>query len=335
MQLVHPHFLWLLLILPVFALWQRRRKRAALRYPNAAILRQLPVGKARRARVIGLGWRVAILALLIIALARPRWPDEGTPVPVQSLALVMVLDVSGSMAEKDYVLEGRPISRLDAAKYAFQRFLSGGSDQPPDRSDSLIGLVTFAARAEDVCPPTLSHAVVRQMLDAARPVGTPPDSSTNIGDAVVEGLELARNARPKEKVLILLSDGEHNVPPEVVPDARKPREAAHLAKALGVRIHTIFVGPTAPADPEAAANAAMGEQALRDAAEITGGKSFRAAETGTLTTVCQEIDQLERTRIESYQYYRYLELYPWLGAVCFVLYMAMSSWEGTRWLRIP
>ena len=335
MQFLHPHFLWFLLLLPILAVWQRRRKRAALRYPSAALLRQLPAGKARRARTVGLAWRLAILGLLIIALARPRWPDEGTPVPVQSLALIMVLDVSGSMAERDYVLEGHAISRLDAAKYAFHRFLSGGSDGLPDRADTLVGLVTFAARAEDVCPPTLSHSVVLQMLDAARPVGTPPDSSTNIGDALVEALELARNAKPKEKVLVLLSDGEHNVPPEVVPDARKPRQAAQLAKALGVRIHTIFVGPTSHADPEAAANAVKGEQGLSDVAEITGGKSFRAADTASLTTVCQEIDQLERTRIESFQYYRYLELYPWLGLGCIVVYMAMSSWEGTRWLRIP
>jgi Ca-activated chloride channel family protein len=335
MQFVYPHFLWLLLLLPAFGVWQRRRRRAALRYPAALMLIDLPAGKARRARAIGLAWRLAILGLLIVALARPRLPDPGTPVPVQSLAMVVVLDVSGSMAERDYVLEGRTISRLDAAKYAFQRFLSGSANGMPDRTDTLVGLVTFAARAEDVCPPTLSHAVVLQMLDAARPLGTPPDSSTNIGDAVVEGLELARSAKPKEKVLILLSDGEHNVPAEVVPDARKPREAAHLAKAFGVRIHTIFVGPTSTGDPEAKANAAKGEHALQDVAAITGGKAFRAADTTALTDVCQEIDQLERTRIESFQFHRYLELYPWLGLACIVLYMAMSSWEGTRWLRIP
>jgi Ca-activated chloride channel family protein len=335
MQLVHPHFLWLLALLPVLVVWQWRRRRFALRYPHAAVLASLPAGKSRRARIIGLGWRMAVIGLLIIALARPRWQNEGTRIPVQSLTLVMVLDVSGSMAERDYHLDGHAVSRLDAAKVAFERFLNGGADGLPGRRDTLVGLVTFAARAEDVCPPTLSHAVVLRMLNAAQPVDRPPDSTTNIGDAIVEALELARNAKPREKVLILLSDGEHNVPAEVVPDARKPREAAHLARALGVRIHTIFAGPSTFADAETAANTAKGEAAMRDVAAISGGEAFRAADTAALNEVCQKIDNLERTRVESFQFYRYDEIYPWLGLSCLVLFMGMGLWEGTRWLRIP
>src|SRR5262249_25521911 len=161
------------------------------------------------------------------------------------------------------------------------------------------------------------------------------DSSTNIGDAMVEALELARNAKSKEKVLILLSDGEHNVPAEVVPDARRPREAAQLAKALGVRIHTIFVGPSAAADAGTAANAAKGQQALNDVASISSGQAFRATNTAGLAAVYREIDQLERTRLESYQFYRYQEAYPWIGLACFVIFIGLGFWEGTRWLRVP
>jgi Ca-activated chloride channel family protein len=256
------------------------------------------------------------------------------------------------MAERDFRLGDKPMSRLEAAKLAFRQFLRSGQgtitgehetlpDSPAIAHTSstddglVVGLLTFAARAEDVCPPTLSHAVVLRMLDAAQPVGAPPDSSTNIGDAIIQGLELARKSKTKEKALVLLSDGEHNVPNEVVPNARRPRQAAQLAKALGIRIHTIFVGPATSADPDTAANAAKGEQALRDVAAITAGQAFRAGETTSLLAVCREIDQLERTRLESFQFYRYQEIYPWLGMGCLVIIMGLALGEGTRWFRVP
>src|SRR5215471_10982634 len=107
MEFAHPHFLWLLTLLPALGIWQWRRRRRALRYPHALLLAGLPCGRTRRARIIGLGGRLIILALLVLALARPRVPSEGQRIPVQGLAVVMLLDVSGSMAEHDFLLEGR------------------------------------------------------------------------------------------------------------------------------------------------------------------------------------------------------------------------------------
>jgi Ca-activated chloride channel family protein len=125
--------------------------------------------------------------------------------------------------------------------------------------------------------------------------------------------------------MIVLSDGEHNVPPEVVPDALKPRQAARMAQAFRVRVYAISVGP----------ETSEGEQALRDAAELTGGQAFRAADLPALIDVCRQIDQLEKTRVESFQYLRWHEAYPWVGLASVVLLMNLLLLEGTRWRRLP
>jgi Ca-activated chloride channel family protein len=261
----------------------------------------------------------------MVALARPRWPDEQTRIPTRSTAIMLVLDVSGSMAEKDYMLHGQTVSRLEAAKHAFREFFKERGDEA---AEDQVGLLTFAARAETVCPPTLSHAVVLQLLEQAQPVGLPPESSTNIGDALAEAIGLLQRARPQEKTLVLLSDGEHNVPSNVVVGALKPRQAAQVAAGLGIRVHTILTGPETEATAEA-------RSALQDVASMTSGRSFRAANADAIQDVCTELDQLERTRIESYRYYRYHEGYPWVGLACLVFSFAALLLEGTRGLRIP
>jgi Ca-activated chloride channel family protein len=131
--------------------------------------------------------------------------------------------------------------------------------------------------------------------------------------------------------MILLSDGEHNVPATLVADALKPRQAARLAEALGIRVHTVFVGP----EHVSPGGSKEGEQALQDVAAMTGGRSFRASDAEALLDVCREIDHEERTRVESFQYYRYYEAYPWAGLGCIVIMLACFAFEGTRWLRVP
>jgi Ca-activated chloride channel family protein len=338
MQFAHPGYLWLLVLLPPLALWWLRgRRRAAVRHPASAELRQALPRRGRWVEALSLGLRLGAAGLLIVGLARPRWPDLETRIPARSTAIQMVLDVSGSMAEQDFTLAGQKVSRLHAARHAFRRFVQGDEGRLPGRFDDLIGLVTFAARSEDVCPPTLSHSVVLRMLDEATPVGTPPDSSTNIGDAMIEGLHLLQQAQPKNKLMIVLSDGEHNVPETVVAGAQTPRQAAQLARALDVRVYTVFVGPTVSpaADRTAAESAELGKKSLQEVAQLTGGRFFHAQDAEGLLDVCREIDRLERTRVESFQYYRYHEAYPWVGLACLVLFLGCLALEGRRWLRVP
>ena len=279
---------------------------------------------------------------MIVGLARPRWPDEQTRIPADSTALQIVLDVSGSMHEKDFLADGQPISRLEAAKQALRGLVQDGDGEPGGTQDDMVGLLTFAARAEEVCPPTLSHSVVLRLLEEAQPVGTPPDSSTNLGDAITEGLELLRRAQPRQKLMLVISDGEHNVSSAVVRDALHPRQAARLAQALDVRIYTIYVGPPPPPEkppeekPETPKTSPpQGEETLWDLAALTGGRAFQARDASALADVCQAVQQLERSRIASFKYYRYHETYPWIGLACVVLLVGRLTLEGTRWLRVP
>jgi Ca-activated chloride channel family protein len=339
MHFVHPHALWLLLLVPALGVWWGWcRAAVALPHPSLALIRGLPGRGGKFAEGLRIGLRLAAVALLIVALARPRWPDLGTRLPAQSTSIQFVLDVSGSMAEQDFaVTADEKITRLQAAQEAFQQFTLGNQKDLPGRPDDLIGLVTFAVFAEDVCPPTLSHTTVLEMLRRSQAVAHARDAATNIGDAMLLGLNLLEESKPKHRVLILLSDGQHTVGKEVVKNARTPVEAAHVAKGLNIKVYTIAVGP----DPATISNPAEQERAkigldtLETVAQMTGGKAFRARDAAGLRAVYREIDQAERTRVESPQYARYHEAYPWVGLGCVVLLLGGLSWETTRWRKVP
>lgn len=339
----HP---WVLLLLPIAPLvawrWLRQRH-AAMRYPDLGIFAGLPVGRSQRARRWGAGFRGAALVCLILALAGPRFADWRTRIPTEGVAIEMVVDVSGSMGTRDFRWGGQPISRLDAAKQAFGLFVAGGeAPQGPrldGRPNDLIGLVTFARWPESICPLTLSHSVLLRMLDLEEPRSVPGESETNISDAVTLGLHRLESIKARRKILVLVSDGEHNVPK---PGSEwTPRQAAQIAANLQVPIYTINAGGDAgpedelPAGQARAQIRAAGEGTLRALATLTGGRHFQARDAETLVSVCQEIDRLERSGIESFQYRRYYEGFPWFGLAVFLVLFALQIMERTAWQRVP
>ncbi len=338
----NPVFLLLALAVPPLVwLWLRCR-RSALRYPDTSFLSNLPYGRSRIARWGGAAMRAAALLALILALAGPRWPDLRTRVSTEGIAIAMLVDVSGSMAELDFDWKDERISRLEAVKRVFRLFVTGG--EGPDgehlegRPDDQIALVTFSTRPESPCPLTLSHSVLLRMLDEEQPRSLPTESQTNIGDAIVWGLHRLESAASRRKVVVLLSDGEHNVPPP----AWKPRQAAQLAANLHVPIYAIDAGGEAKAiDREAEAGQKSfeerlnGERTLKAVAQISAGRYFRAYDSKSLLAVYQEIDRLERQDIESFQYRRYYQAYPWFGLASLVLLAAVHALEMTVWLRVP
>jgi Ca-activated chloride channel family protein len=306
------------------------------------LLVDLPPGRGQIARWGGAILRGLVLLLLIVALAGPRWPDLRTRLPAEGIAITLVVDVSGSMAERDYQWHEERLSRLEAAKRALRLFVAGGEgpngEQLEGRPEDLIGLVAFATRPESVCPLTLSHSALLRLLDDEQPRAGPDEAQTNIGDALAWGLYRLQSAGPRRRVLILLSDGEHNVPPP----ALKPRQAAHLAAHLGVPIHTIDAGgdaeqgeTTAEGSAPSAADRISGERALQAVAKLSGGQYFRAHDTQGLLAVCRRIDRLERAAIQSFQYRRYYEGYPWAGLASFVFLVLLYLLEWTVWRRLP
>ncbi|HEY8503687.1 MAG TPA: VWA domain-containing protein, partial [Gemmataceae bacterium] len=284
------------------------------------------------------------------ALSGPRWPDpdSGYRLPTEGIAVALVLDVSPSMGQPDFVWQpGEPrIARLEAAKRSLRLFVAGGAG--PDgttfegRPTDLVGLVTFAMWPKPVCPLTLSHSVLLQMLDEQEPAEG-LNQGTNVGDAIAQGVLQLGAAPGQRKVMVLFSDGEHNFDLTEPRTPLRPRQAAQLAAARGVKIYAIDTGgePVPPSDPDDSAardafeQRTAGREVLRSVAEMTGGRTFVANDGAQMREVMKEIDSLEREDILSFRYRRYHELAP--GLALAALALAAGGWllERTRWRRLP
>jgi Ca-activated chloride channel family protein len=341
LHFANPPFLLLLLAVPPLVWWWLRQRGGALRYPTTGALAGLPGGRGNWARYGGAGLRALALGLLVAALAGPRWPDRRTRIDTEGIAIQMVVDVSGSMAEPDFDWDG-PVARLEAVKRAFRLFVTGGDVEGnhfEGRGSDLIGLVTFATRPECACPLTLSHSVLLKLLDDERPRSVPGESETNVSDALVLGLHRLHAAGARRKVLVLLSDGEHNVTP--TPSGLTPRQASQIAANLGVRVYCIDAGGegTSVVEPGARAttlaNRAEGLRTLQEVAHITGGRCFSARDTRSLLAVWREIDALERSDIISFQYRRYYEGFAWFALAALVVWLLVGALELTVWQRVP
>ena len=343
-EFAEPAFLWLLPIVVLLGLWRWRSRPAALRVPTLSLFDGIP--RARTPRIVGEVFRLTAVTAIILALAGPRQPDLKTRIPAEGIAIVFVLDTSGSMQEGTFLWDGTsgPISRAEAARRAFRLFIAGGDGpdgvhfdgRSTERGTDAVGLVTFTNLPHPVCPPTLNHSVLLNILDRVPPP-TARDTGTNIGDALVEGIQRLDKTTGKIKVLILLSDGEHNIDfDDVGRQPLKPRPAASLAANLGIKIYTIDTGGDPPADDLDAANRRLDGRAVNERiAEMTNGKAFAANDGTQLLDVCRQIDALERQAVMAPVYRRYHEYQPWLALLAAALAAFTYLVEQTVWRRVP
>ena len=222
------------------------------------------------------------IGALAVALARPQTVGGVTRIAGQGVAIVVALDQSSSMSTADFPADRdtRRISRLEAARTTFTRFVAG-------RPDDLIGLVVFANYPDLTCPPTLDHRFLVDSVAAIRGA-RPGDDGTNIGDAIAWGLDALRNTNPSKRVLVLLTDG-NNEP--AVPRPLDPDVAATLARDLGVTLHTIAIGRpggirhgTEPGTDKPVLTEVEGPNIplLERLARITGGRAFVATDADAL-----------------------------------------------------
>jgi Ca-activated chloride channel homolog len=338
MSFERPWWLFGLLLAGVLGWWLRRRVPVALPLPEADRWSNRRSFRTVTASVGPWLVRSLVLVLLVLAVANPRWPDQSTRVPVDGISIQFVLDVSGSMNSPDFAPNAvPPMNRLDAAKRAFELLTNGGEWDGitfKGRANDQLGLVAFAAVPEVVCPLTLNHAAFGSTLSTLQPKGG-IDAGTNIGDAL--GVALAKfqdmtvSGDKRRKVIVLLSDGEHNKEGDEV---LKPSQAMQLAKRMNVPIYTIDCGGEGTNESEAALRQ-EGRAALARLAEETTGTSFIANSPAELVKALEQLDQLERRSTDSLLFRRYHDTHLWLATTAFVLYLLLHLLEASYWRKQP
>ena len=333
------YFLLLILLIPLAWLLFTKSPRQAVNFSSVSTLKNLPTTWRQRLAWLPNVLTLMIVALIIVALARPRDGREQTIVQSEGIAIELIVDRSGSMQAMDFKIDGESVDRLTAIKHVAGKFVAGNeqdSESPSlasgDNTDEgatekklagrvsdLVGLVTFAGYADAVTPPTLDHGYVLSQMNRVRIVRIRSEDGTAIGDAISLAVEkltaLSDEAENKieSKVAILLTDGS-NTAGEI-----EPKQAAELAEKLGVRIYTIGVGtrgkaPVPVTDPFSGRRFVqmmqvdIDEETLQEIASITGGKYFRATDTESLANIYAEIDELEKTKVETQRYTDYREL---------------------------
>ncbi len=330
-QFLHPEFLFLLLFLPLLAIWKGRWGRpVAVKMPSTDDA--LNVGARPRSMVGGFLAFIGLLsfALLIVALARPRHGKGSTDIEASGIDIVLTLDVSGSMEALDFQLEGTPTNRLEVVKNVVAKFVG---QRPNDK----LGMVAFAGRPYLVSPLTLDHEFLGKRLAGVK-MGQVEDG-TAIGSAIASSVSHLRDSNAKSRIIILLTDGVNNA------GAINPLTAAEAAKALGIKVYTIGVGirGEAPVPVQDAfgrtrlqtMKVEIDEEMLRSVATATGGQTFRATDTDSLEKIYGAINQLEKTtrKLKKYQQYDELYLYFLVPGLCLLLMELVLS--QTRFRRLP
>lgn len=332
----YPEFLPLIVPLLAAVVWLGRRRLSGIFYSDLLLLDGLPRGRAGMAEAARRWIRLAAILAGVIALAGPRIPDRRTRLPAEGIAIVFAIDVSGSMGEKDFPNgpDGLLTTRLAAAKETTKQFVQGNGEESgiamTGRKTDSLGLISFAAWPDPACPITLNHSVLISTLEKLTPKSG-IDAGTNIGDAIAESLIRLEAAGSRRKVLILLTDGEHNISLIRSDPPLKPRQAAQLAHDLKIPVYAIDCGGMPVGDAEAVQRRLDGQQTLKAVAEMTGGRMFPANDRAELQTVYGEIDRLERSTAESFAYRRYRDLSPLFVALALSVILVQIVLDTVLW----
>ena len=291
MRLAYPILLFLLLLIPLLV-WLRyfMQKKRIMQFSSSSVLKTLP--KSWRIYLQPLMPMLYILGLtcLIVALARPQRGLEDSRVRTEAVDIILLVDLSSSMEQRDFQKFGKRLSRIDATKEVISRFLK---NRPNDR----IGMVAFAALPYAVAPLTLDHGWLEQRMDNLHTRMLP--DGTAIGDGMASAINRLRESEAKSKVIILLTDGANNS------GTLSPENAASAAEAVEIKIYTIGAGGARTGF--FARGQEVDEDTLKKIAETTNAQFYRARDLETLEAVYEEIDQLEKTEIEVERFTRFEE----------------------------
>ena len=326
---------WLLLLLPGVALlaalpylWKRQMSPVGMRYADTGLVSG--IGSSVRLRVMPFvsGLRFVALALVIIAVARPQSADAREVIRGEGVDIAIALDISGSMGQEDF-----DPHRLEAAKQIIADFIE-------ERKYDRIGLVVFSRDAFVQSPPTLDHNVLLRLLsevDLADRLRI--QDGTAIGSGMATAANMLKDSTAENKLVTLLTDGVNNA------GDLDPVTAATAAEALDIKVYTIGVGRPrrAGADPQLGPfgggvvmqQSSLDEETLKQIAEITNAKYYRATDTDALRGIYEEINALEKSEIEVLHFTTYRELAVWFLIPALLLFLLELVLAQTVFRKIP
>lgn len=329
MRFENPYILYLLLgIIPLVAYYIYRLPRAV-----ASVRISSVEGFSDVSKVGGRVWlrhmpvvcRMLALALLVVAMARPQRVDHRQNVNVEGIDIMLALDISSSMLARDF----EP-NRLEAAKQISSQFVM---DRPTDR----IGFVIFGGEAFTQSPLTTDHSAVVSLLSGVY-CGLLADG-TAIGNGLATAVNRLKDSEVPSKVVVLLTDGVNNS------GQIDPLSAAQIAKDYGIRVYTIAVGvdgfapyPVYDAWGQVTmqnTKVEIDEKVLTEIAQATGGAYFRATDNNKLTDIYQQINKLEKAKVEVDNYVQYSYVYHGFALAALVLLLVEFLLRFLVLRRIP
>lgn len=332
MTFANIEYLFLLLLLIPYIVWyvlRYKKNEPTLRVPSTQAYMYVP--KSYKVYLIHLPFllRLFALVMIILVLARPQTSNDWKKTNVEGIDIMLVMDVSSSMLAEDL----KP-NRLEAAKQVAAEFISG-------RPNDNIGLTLFAAEAYTQCPMTTDHAVLMNLFQSIKSDITLSgmlEDGTAVGMGIANAVSRLKDSKAKSKVIILLTDGTNNR------GDISPLTAAEIAQSFGIRVYTIGVGtngmapypmPVAGRVEYLQVPVEIDEKTLQAIADKTEGSFYRATNNEKLHEVYQEIDKLEKTKLNAKKFSKKYEAYSVFALLAAIALLLEILLRATILKKIP
>lgn len=312
---------YILILIPILAyIFFRKNASGAIKVPGIQTIKKY--SKTTKKHLLGKLFLFLSLTTMVIALARPQIITEGKIVKKDGIDIVISLDLSKSMEAKDF----NP-NRLEKSKEILKEFID---KRPNDR----LSLVVFGGEAYTKVPLTFDHTVLKNVISDITTDDITSNNRTAIGMGIGVSLNRLKDSDAKSKVVILMTDGENNS------GEMSPIGAAEAAKGLGVKVYTIGIGAREIAIPSFfgtsyVKNDELDEGLLEAIAQKTDGKYFRASDSREFQNIFNQIDELEKTQIDSRSVYDTTEYFEQLLKLALILLLIGIFFEYFKYIRIP
>jgi Ca-activated chloride channel homolog len=308
---MHPWVLLGLLALPPLAWWLGKRGRVpSVPFPSIASLKSLGVPLRRRRGVPRWAFTLLALALIIVALARPRVPKGEVPDPSKGIDIMLALDFSSSMKQRDYHLEGKRVTRKEALIHVVKNFIE-------KRQNDRLGIVAFAKGPWLVSPLTPDREWALAAFSQ-----TESSRGTAIGEGILAATYFLKKSSDRAKVIITVTDGQNS-------EGREPEMVIPYVKREAVKVYTILIGP------QKLYGERLMNHDLMKVCKETRGQLFQASDTKALQSVYDMIDVLEKKELLQKRHQTFRELFPWLAAAALALVIAEIVLRDVLRRRIP